>query len=71
MNSEDEGWQPIETVPRDGTEVILRDRRGRTFAARWSEPEGRWSTLWIWRMRDEGLTGWRAMPGPSPHRTSS
>lgn len=44
-------WQPIETAPRDGTEIDLWTRDEDGFPGR--IPDG------AWRTRD-GLTGWYA-----------
>lgn len=38
----DSNWQPIETAPKDGTEIIAIDDRGEYFVAFWHEASEGW-----------------------------
>ena len=49
-------WQPIETAPRDGTEVLIT--HGRTTVVAW------WSDIFGWR--DWGDIGWGGMQDVAP-----
>ena len=33
-------WQPIETAPKDGKLILIRERSGRVQVAKWSCPDG-------------------------------
>jgi len=39
-------WQPIETAPRDGTELLLVDPTGRREVGFWSREGLRWSVFY-------------------------
>lgn len=66
-------WKPIETAPRDGTEVILHDR-GTVGSGFWSKSDGayRADDGWFWEMdrgdlliaRNCSPTEWMPLPPP-------
>lgn len=33
-------WQPIETAPKDGTRILIREKGGRVQVARWADNWG-------------------------------
>ena len=60
-------WQPIETAPKDGRQILLTDGKhvsqgwwGETHWLVWEHPESHWDFV-------DGLTGW--MPLPAPRET--
>lgn len=59
-----DGWQPIETAPKDGSEIILFDpdyfqRSG--FEGRYSAPRGNWLSSYDSPVNP---THWRPLPAP-------
>lgn len=54
------GWQPIETAPKDGTEILL----GVDIATVWIVRNGRWDNGEYWEEQgfdsQEEITGWWA-----------
>lgn len=58
-------WQPIETAPKDGTEILAWDGRGQA-TIHWSD--GRWSLVYAgWRAEDgdfDGAISWQPLPAP-------
>lgn len=40
-------WQPIETAPKDGTLILIREESGRVQVAKWSCPDGYHSDLYV------------------------
>lgn len=62
-------WQPIDTAPKDGKEIILRNRQG-SFVAYWNHDYGEWcqkvaseyNGRWPIVVRDAKL--WTALPPP-------
>jgi len=56
-------WQPIESAPKDGTEVLLCSRRGRIASGCWSGADRKNKTgFWTWPYIDQEPTHW--MPTP-------
>lgn len=72
-----EGWQPIETAPRDGSEIILHDR-GTVGTGFYSEaPEARRAEAgWFWEddrgnlliAKNADPTHWMPLPSPPQDR---
>jgi len=63
-----EGWQPIETAPKDGTVVLLAGCR-KPVAAAWLEDEIDWwhvddNKRGPFALRGPGPTHWMPMPAP-------
>ena len=67
----DMGWQPIETVPKDGTEIIMFSPTARaideTTIAKWDQERRRWIKRYFSGMADPwawNATHWMPLPGP-------
>lgn len=62
------GWQPIETAPRDGTNVLICDAHDRDVvaAAYWSSGRKQWHVLWNAENFEENFTAthWMLLPEP-------
>lgn len=58
-------WQPIETAPKDGTEILAWDGQGQATIS-WSN--GCWSLVYAgWRAEDgefDGAINWQPLPAP-------
>lgn len=59
-------WQPIETAPKDGTIVLLREREWAPFHAYWAG--GRWSAIDF--ARSNRPTHWK-LPDSSLRRSEA
>lgn len=60
-----EGWRPIETAPKDGTDILACDEDGQ-YVARWAAYAGgnpRWRLWWNGDPNDD-LTHWQPLPAP-------
>lgn len=57
-------WRPIETAPRDGTDVLLayRDGTPRLVVAGWWH--GRWVQYEYWRTNLPEPFAWQPLPEP-------
>lgn len=58
-------WQPIETAPKDGTEILAWDGQGQATVS-WKN--GRWSLVYAgWRAEDgdfDAAINWQPLPAP-------
>ncbi|MDG6094784.1 hypothetical protein LOC54_06620 [Acetobacter sp. AN02] len=63
--AEEATWQPVATVPRDGSPVMLfvrgADRKEYIWLDRWNSYLSRWEAAGASRP-----THWRPVPGPPP-----
>lgn len=59
-----DGWQPIETAPKDGTHIWLGDSGG-VVTGYWSPVYGGWRCDWdMGRGDGKKPTHWRPLPAP-------
>lgn len=64
-----DGWQPMETAPRDRTAIILALKGGRVTVGHWLDNS---KTQWPWQgwstdagpMTEPKVTHWRPLPSP-------
>jgi hypothetical protein len=56
-------WQPIETAPRDGTELMLCDRDGSVYTGSYEAPYW-WIDQWMPPMMDRDPPYWMHLPEP-------
>ena len=58
-------WQPIETAPRDGTEILVIESAGGCYVANWQSLDG-----WVWAYDNmdgptcTNPTHWMPLPEP-------
>lgn len=65
------GWRPIETAPRDGTDILAAGRYGPIRVARWDEKApslysgvpGSWRAN-VYTFVELELTHWQPLPNP-------
>lgn len=60
-----EGWQPIETAPKDATRVLVCDTMGYVFIAQYGNEYG--AKCWLdetYDCPDFDLKSWRPLPAP-------
>lgn len=60
MNSE---WQPIETAPRDGTEILIGNPR-EVFIGYWDTSSQQWLHDEYGPVDPEDATRWQPLPDP-------
>lgn len=56
------GWQPIDTIPKDGTEILIVGRRGVMFLVMWNDVQWTDGSGMKFRMAD--YTHWMHLPEP-------
>ncbi len=65
-------WQPIETAPRDGTEILTYRSVGLMAVATWLDP---WDAGSDWTVTDGaqliGVTHWMPLPDPPTAPTTT
>ena len=62
-----EAWQPIETAPKDGDDILVEWFEGGTMlVVSWDETEGRWATLDGPSYSPTAFKAWRHLPLPAP-----
>ncbi len=66
-------WQPIETAPKDGTLIEIREKSGRVQIAQWGAPGYNEPNWWVqltqggFSMNEyptTNVTHWRLLPAP-------
>ena len=58
-------WQPIETAPRDGAEVLVWNGSERQILW-WSDRLNCWTFNDDWEVLEDLLTHWQPLPSPPP-----
>ena len=56
-------WQPIETAPKDGTELLLLDKADQPWIGFWNRRTSMWDDG-DFRDNLKGLTNWMPLPEP-------
>lgn len=65
-------WQPIETAPKDGTEILLHYRQwcgttGLVVSGHWESQEGReFEATWAHSLGWGDADRWQPVPAPPP-----
>ena len=54
-------WQPIETAPRNGREVVCKNARGGEFYAHYNEDDGAWYDR---TLAERDPVRWKPLPAP-------
>ena len=63
---EERGWQPIETAPKDGDDILVEWNDGGTMlVVSWDEKAERWATLDGLSYHPDAFKAWRTLPAPS------
>lgn len=60
-------WRPINTAPKDGTEILVRTRTGKRFVAQWNDSE-------LWQISRDGCcipVEWQPLPPPPQNETAN
>ena len=60
MSNTDDNWQPIETAPKDGTEILVVEPDGEMYVAFWNIYE----SLWFYGVDLCVPTHWMPLPQP-------
>ena len=58
-------WRPMETAPRDGTDVLVADEGGELFVAFWEPTDEQWifaTSPRGWRVGVAKPVGWLPLP---------
>lgn len=65
------GWRPIESAPRDKTEILISSKKGNVFVGRWDLADRRPYTLPSWckkepfvPLEESWLSCWMPIPEP-------
>lgn len=68
-----EGWQPIETAPKDGTRILVCNKADYVYPARWQGVESGKPADWPQGWRDDvmfvaadGIVSWMQLPATPP-----
>lgn len=65
------GWQPIETAPRDGEDILaLHHNRSVQLVVAWDSDEQRWGTLDGPSYHADAFTDWMPLPQPPQEKGS-
>jgi hypothetical protein len=57
-------WQPIETAPKDGTDILVFCKIRRVLRGFWDEARGGQWSEWPGRQAIEFPTHWQPLPEP-------
>ena len=63
-----DGWLPIESAPKDGSEILLVSRKGRIANGCWMTANDRRGT-WMWPYVMVEPTHWMPLPQPPKEQT--
>jgi hypothetical protein len=64
-----EGWQPIETAPKDGEQILTYSPMGRCSVRIWGEGDDG-EMAWLPRIRGCFPTHWQPLPEPPKEQSS-
>ena len=65
-----DGWQPIETAPKDAGDLLLRDSKGNHANGNWLKEAYAGNGAWVWPYVHREPTHWMPLP-PDPQSTES
>jgi hypothetical protein len=55
-------WQPIETAPKDGAEILVIDKAQQCWLSMWNRKTEMWESDYLDNLK--GLTHWMPLPAP-------
>lgn len=63
-----QGWKPIESAPKDGSEILLMSQKGRVANSCWMTANNRCGA-WLWAYIKQEPTNWMPLPQPPKEQT--